>query len=102
MPRTPNRFDSVRPELPRVPAPPPRRVEQVLTPDPNLPIPGEPVIPSEAECLALLVKRYRWTWIAAGQLRRYDPFGVMPLIRKAVDDRLDATPGPKEETREAA
>jgi len=38
---------------------------------------------TEADVLAVLVKRYRWTWVSKDSLRRFNPFGVD--IRQVVE-----------------
>ena len=30
---------------------------------------------TEAQCLAMLIKHYRWAWLGQGKLRRFNPHG---------------------------
>lgn len=84
-----------RPERPirrrRPPAQPElERQYRPIAPIPAASEPSDPPVLTEAQCLALLVKRYRWTWVGSNQLRRYDPFGAMPFVRKAATEAAEA------------
>jgi hypothetical protein len=46
-----------------------------LAPVPAASEPSDPPILTEAECLRLLVKHYRWTWLGKDRLLKWNPHG---------------------------